>query len=140
MLLPSKSIRRYFNPDPKSPDHAYSFSGGAHSNIIISSVIFTFIVKPDRLAWTVDYHHYNTTWGPNRGANLYIDLVNAAGGIIPGAQILTVVDHNHCTYGGAERQIGRGDAFGFPLDDDFIKEVVDIGLRNDVLDYDVGPC
>lgn len=139
ILFPSKSIKRYFNLDPNSPDHVYVFSG-PQSNIIISSVIFTFIVQTDRIAWTLDYKHYNTTWAPHRGANLYVDLLNAAGGVIPGEQIFTVVDHGHCTYNGAEAAIGRGEAFGFPLHEDFIKEVVDIRLRNDVIDYRVGPC
>jgi hypothetical protein len=106
ILFPSKSIKRYFNPDPNSPDHVYVFSG-PQSNIIISSVIFTFIVQTDRIAWTLDYKHYNTTWAPHRGANLYVDLLNAAGGVIPGEQIFTVVDHGHCTYNGAEpRSVG----------------------------------
>ena len=65
-------------------------------------------------------------------------LKNKAGGIIPGSQILWVVDDGHCTYGRTYTDLGRGSDPARP--EHTIDDIDTFDLRSDRLEYRAGQC
>jgi hypothetical protein len=67
-------------------------------HIMLSAILFTFSADQGVISWTVEWDQYNHTkaTGTPNNAAVYIDLIDKAGGVIPGDQIVFHPRHTFC--------------------------------------------
>jgi hypothetical protein len=112
------------------------------TNIILTKIVVT--VSSDGsgvVGWTVSADQYNRTHAtgqPDHGT-VYVDLMNANGGVIPtNDRISFHPAHSGCR--GMPNQVWEGQSSGFPPDGDLLNAIVQVRLACERITYDVDPC
>lgn len=110
----------------------------AQANIILSKIKVTLEENGGGvLAWTFSANQYNRTHatGSPNNATVYVDLMNAAGGVIPGGRIVFHPSHLGCR--GGSVQVWSGQEPDYP---DALATISDVRLACQAITYDVDPC
>jgi hypothetical protein len=130
-------------PSQTYPVNDFTLNPHGQANITLSKINVT--IAPDGaggVAWSLtadQYNHTQATSSPNN-AYVYIDLYNAAGGVIPipqGNRIVFSPSHLSCRELG--KQVWEGNAYGYPPGD-LLASINNVALACETITYEVGPC